>query len=108
MTAGSAVGYRIRVSNHGNAPTSGWTLQLHNVAAVPLYDGSGQLGSFMAEIAVPDGLQPGASVDLEINANAPAGAGSWLVKADVRLSGGDYASTSGVAPLQVGLTTVAP
>ena len=93
------------MSNHGNAPSSGWTLQLHNVPAVPLYDGSGQLGSFMGEVAVPDGLAPGSSIVLEINARAPGDPGSWLVKADVRLTGGDYASTSGVVPMQMPLTT---
>ncbi len=105
VTAGSAVDYPIRVTNRGNAPSNGWTLQLHNVPAVPLYDGSGQVGSFMGELAVPDGLQPGASVDLLIEADAPATAGDWLVKADVRLTGGVRASSSGVVPLQVPLTT---
>ena len=108
VPAGSDVDYRIRVTNRGNEPSNGWTLQLHNVPEVPLYDGSGQVGSMMGEIAVPDGLQPGASVDLLVDADAPAAAGDWLVKADVRLAGADNASTSGVAPLQVGLTTITP
>jgi N-acetylmuramoyl-L-alanine amidase len=105
VPAGSAVSYQLRVTNHGNATSSGWTLQVHSVPAVPLYDGSGQLGSLMGSVAVPDGLQPGASVDLTVNALAPASAGNWLVKSDVRLADSSYASTAGVVSIQVPLTT---
>jgi hypothetical protein len=108
VAAGSNVSYQVRITNRGNDPSNGWELQLRNVAEVPFYDGSGQIGSLMGEVAVPDGLQPGDSVDLEVEVVAPSGAGSWLVKSDVRLAGGAFASASGVVPLQVGLTTVAP
>ena len=62
----------------------------------------------MGSVAVPDGLQPGASVDLTVNALAPATAGARLVKADVRLADSSYASTPGVVSLQIPLTTTAP
>jgi hypothetical protein len=59
----------------------------------------------MGSVAVPDGLQPGASVNLTVNATAPATAGQWWVKADVKLADDSYASTAGVVSLQVPLTT---
>jgi N-acetylmuramoyl-L-alanine amidase len=108
ITVGSQASYRVRITNRGNEPSSQWRLQLHNVPAVPLYDGSGALGSLMGQVDVPDGLPPGQSVDVQIEAQAPSTAGSWLVKADIRMPGGAYASTSGVVPLQVGLTTGYP
>ena len=108
VATGSPVSYGIRVTNRGNAPSSGWTLQLHSVPAVQLYDGSGQLGDFMGSVAVPDGLQPGASVDLTISGVAPASPGEWLVKSDVRLDDESYASPAGVVSMQMQLTTIAP
>lgn len=108
VATGSPVSYGIRVTNRGNAPSSGWTLQLHSVPAVQLYDGSGQLGDFMGSVAVPDGLQPGASVDLTISGVAPASPGEWLVKSDVRLDDESYASPAGVVSMQIQLTTIAP
>lgn len=107
-TAGSPLSYRLRLTNRGNVPSSGWTLQLHAVPAVPVYDGSGQVGDLMGSVAVPDRLQPGASVDLTVNATAPALAGEWLVKSDVWLADASHASTAGVVPLQLPLTTTAP
>ena len=59
VSAGGDVDYRIRVTNRGNEPTSGWMLQLHNVPEVPLYDGSAQLGALMGVMAVPDGAPAG-------------------------------------------------
>ena len=106
--AGAQTSYRVRVTNRGNNASSDWTLELHNVPGVPVYDGSGQLGDFMGSVAVPDGLQPGASVDLTVNAPAPAVAGDWWVKADVRQADDSYASNAGVVSLQMPLTTTAP
>jgi N-acetylmuramoyl-L-alanine amidase len=108
VTAGSSVSYRVKVTNRGNQPSAGWTLQLHDVPAVAEYDGSGQLGSPMGSVAVPDGLAPGASVELVVNATAPASAGSWLVKSNVRLADSSYASDHGVVVLQTALTTISP
>jgi hypothetical protein len=93
------------VTNRGNAASSGWTLELHSVLAVPVYDGSGQLGTLMGSVAIPNGLQPGQSVDLTVAVVAPASAGDWLVKSDVHLSDGSYLSTVGVVSLQTPLTT---
>ena len=107
--AGGNATYRVRVTNRGNSTSDGWTLKLAAVSAVPLYDGSGAHGSEIGSVAVPDGLQPGQSVDLSVDATAPADVGDWLVKSDVILRNGDYMSDAGVAPLQVALTTtIAP
>lgn len=108
VVAGSNVTYRLRVTNRGNAPSNGWTLQLGSVAGVPIYDGSGQLGSLVGSVVVPNGLQPGASIDLDIAAVAPSVPGDWLIKSNVRLPGGDYASEAGVVSLQMRLATVLP
>jgi N-acetylmuramoyl-L-alanine amidase len=108
VSAGSNLSYRLKVTNRGNESSDGWTLQLHSVPSVPVYDGSGQLGTLMGSVSVPDGLQPGASVELDVAASAPSGAGEWLVKSDVRLSDNSYASAAGVVSLQTALTTVAP
>jgi N-acetylmuramoyl-L-alanine amidase len=104
-TTASGVTYRVRVTNRGNAPSSGWRLQLRNVPFVPVYDGSPQIGSLMGEVVVPDGLQPGASVELDVHATAPPTAGNWWVKADTKLADGSHASAAGVVPLQVRLNT---
>jgi N-acetylmuramoyl-L-alanine amidase len=105
---GSSVEYRVRVTNRGNEPSNGWTLELRNVQSTSLYDGSGARGSLMGSVVVPDGLAPGASVDLIVAAAAPSVAGEWWVKSDVRFMDGSYASDLGVVALQTPLTTVAP
>jgi hypothetical protein len=105
VAAGSPAPYTIRVTNRGNAASSGWRLRLHNVPFVPVYDGSGQLGTLMGSVAVPDGLQPGSSVNVTVNATAPASSGDWWVKTDVRLADDSYASAAGVVSLQLPLTT---
>jgi len=105
VEAGSAVSYTVRVTNRGNQPSNGWSLQLHSVPAVPLYDGSGALGTLLGSTSVPDGLQPGQSVDVGVSGLAPSAAGDWLIKSDVRLPGGAYASAAGIVSLQTPLTT---
>lgn len=105
VPAGSGAPFQIRVTNRGNAPSAGWTLKLHNVPFVPVYDGSPQIGSLMGSAAVPDGLQPGQSINVAVNATAPSTPGDWWVKADVKLPDNSYASTTGVAALQMPLTT---
>jgi hypothetical protein len=105
VDAGSAVSYKLRVTNRGNVPSNGWSLQLHSVPDVPLYDGSGALGTLLGSSAVPDGLLPGQSVEVTVNGTAPARTGDWLIKSDVQLPGGAYASAAGVVSLQTPLTT---
>jgi N-acetylmuramoyl-L-alanine amidase len=108
VATGSSAEYRVRVTNRGNEPSAAWTLELRNVDATPLYDGSGARGSLMGSAQVPDGLAPGASVVLTVSAAAPPAPGDWLVKSDVRLSNGSNASDEGVVPMQTALTTVTP
>jgi hypothetical protein len=108
VEAGSDLSYQIRVTNRGNVASSGWTLELHSVPWVPVYDGAPQLGEYMGSVGVPDGLEPGASVDLTIAATAPASAGAWWIKSDVRLADNSNASTTGVVSMQTPLTTTTP
>lgn len=106
--AGTSVGYSVRVTNRGNVPSAGWTLRLGAVPAVPLYDGSGARGDQIGAVSVPDGLQPGSFVDLNVAATAPATAGEWLVKADIVTNGGSHLSDAGIVALQMPLTTTTP
>jgi N-acetylmuramoyl-L-alanine amidase len=105
VAPGSSISYRIRVTNRGNVASSGWRLVLGFVPAVPVYDGSGGPGVGIGTSAVPDGLAPGHSVTLDVAATAPAVAGHWLVKSDIRLGDDSLLSTIGVVPLQVHLLT---
>jgi N-acetylmuramoyl-L-alanine amidase len=105
--AGGPADYQVRLTNTGNLTSAGWQLQLHNVAAVPFYDGSEALGDLMGAVAIPDGLAPGQTVTLTVHATAPPTAGAWLVKADVWTPEVDrpYLAQRGVVSLQVPLST---
>jgi N-acetylmuramoyl-L-alanine amidase len=59
--AGGAADYGVRITNTGNATSSGWVLEARAVPAVPLYDGSGAEGTLLGSARIPDGLGPGAS-----------------------------------------------
>ena len=107
VAPGGSADYQVQVTNTGNLPSAGWQLQLHSVPAVPFYDGSEAIGDLMGSVAIPDGLAPGASTTLTVNATAPATTGAWLVKADVWMGAADrpYLSQRGVVSLQIPLTT---
>jgi hypothetical protein len=107
VVKGSPLNYQVRVTNRGNVTSSGWKLQLRAVPAVPLYDGTEQLGALIGSAAIPNGLAPGQSVDLALTATAPSTVGEWLVKADVLLPTAErsHLSQRGVVPLQVPLQT---
>jgi N-acetylmuramoyl-L-alanine amidase len=108
-TAGSAATYRVRVTNRGNATSDGWALTLSDVAAAPLYDGSGAHGTQIGQAAIPDGLTPGESTVVSVPVTLPGSAGDWLVKSDVIVDGLGSLADAGIAPLQVALTTtIAP
>ena len=63
----------------------------------------------MGSVPIPDGLAPGASLEIDIPATAPASAGDWLAKGDIVLPGGAYLSDVGVVAIQLPLTTtIAP
>src|SRR4029079_15600979 len=102
---GNSVNFDIRVTNRGNKAANGWTLRLGAVPAVMLYDGSGAAGSLIGSVAVPDGLQPGQSVDLVVPGITPSSAGNWLIKTDVRLGDNTSLADQGIVPLQLPLTT---
>lgn len=107
IRSGRSADYTIRLTNRGNRPSSGWVLDLNAVPAVPYYDGSGTPGHLLGSQPVPDGLAPGASVDVHVPASAPPTAGQWLVKAGVRIPGDDrpYLLDRGVPILQMPLAT---
>jgi hypothetical protein len=107
LTAGAAADYQVQVTNTGNMTSAGWQLQLHSVVAVPFYDGSEAVGDLMGSVDIPDGLAPGQTTTLTVNATAPPTAGDWLVKGDVFIGGVDrpYLSQRGVVAIQVPLTT---
>ncbi|HUP83949.1 MAG TPA: N-acetylmuramoyl-L-alanine amidase [Candidatus Limnocylindria bacterium] len=107
VAPGAPADYQVKVTNTGNLTSAGWQLQLHSVAAVPFYDGSEAIGDLMGTVAIPDGLAPGQSTTLTVNATAPPTAGAWLVKADVWTLEVDrpYLSQRGVVSMQVPLTT---
>lgn len=107
--AGDNVSFGIRVTNRGNKPSNGWTLRLGAVPWVPLYDGSPAPGNLVGSVAIPNGLQPGQSVDLVVNGVAPPTAGSWWLKTDVRLADNTSLADEGIVALQLALTTtIAP
>ena len=62
----------------------------------------------MGSVAVPDGLQPGASVELEVAASAPRQPGSGWSSRTCDWLDSAYASAAGVVSLQMPLTTVTP
>jgi hypothetical protein len=107
LAPGGSADYRLRITNTGNLPSSGWQLRLGSVSSVPHYDGSGAIGDLVGSVAIPNGLAPGASTQVVINATAPSSSGEWLVKADVAIGGSDrpFLSERGVVPLQLPLTT---
>jgi N-acetylmuramoyl-L-alanine amidase len=107
VATGAPSDYQVELTNTGNQTSAGWQLQLHSVAAVPFYDGSGQIGDLMGAVDIPDGLLPGQSVTLTVHATAPPSAGAWLAKGDVFIGGADrpYLSQRGVVAIQVPLTT---
>ena len=102
-----AADYQVQLTNTGNQTSAGWQLQLHDVPAVPFYDGSEAIGDPMGSVAIPDGLAPGQTTTLTVHALAPPTAGAWLVKGDVFIGGVDrpYLSQRGVVAIQVPLTT---
>lgn len=104
---GATVPYSVRITNTGTTPSAGWVLELRTAPRVPLYDGSEAAGTLVASRAVPNGLAPGQSVELQLNAAAPKAAGQWLVKVGVRVPGRDRPALiqRGVPLLQVPLRT---
>lgn len=102
---GEAMSASVKVTARGMSSAAGWTLDLHAVPAAVLYDGSGSRGEPLGSMPLPD-LAPGTSVRMEIGFQAPSAAGTWIIKADVRLPDGSYLSDRGSPALQLPLTTV--
>ncbi len=109
VTPGAAADYRFRLTNSGNRPTSGWQLRASLVPAVPLYDGSDQVGTVLGTVPIEDGLAPGASASVQLaGLTLPDEPGAWLVKFDVLLPDGDTLGRHGVVGPQLAVTTVGP
>jgi hypothetical protein len=79
------------------------------VPAVPLYDGSEQVGTVLGSAPIPDGLSPGASTSVRLDGlTLPKEPGQWLVKFDVVLPDGDTLGRHGVVGPQLPVETVSP
>ncbi|MDQ3491637.1 MAG: N-acetylmuramoyl-L-alanine amidase [Chloroflexota bacterium] len=99
--------YRMRLMNSGNRPSSGWQLRASVVPAVPLYDGSDEVGAVLGTVPIPDGLAPGAAASVLLDGlTLPAEAGDWLVKFDVILPNGGTLGQHGVVGPQVPIRTI--
>lgn len=99
--------YRMRLTNSGARPSSGWLLRASVVPAVPFYDGSGQLGTVLGTVPIEDGLAPGAVTSVTLDGlTLPTEAGDWLVKFDVVLPDGDTLGRHGVVGPQLPVTTI--
>jgi hypothetical protein len=106
---GTAAAVTVRITNRGRTTSSGWRIKARVVRSVLRYDGRPRRGRIAARVAIPDGLAPGESVELTVpDIGMPAKKGTWLVKLDVDLPGGDHMSTHGVVGPQVRVRTVAP
>jgi len=101
--------YRLGLTNSGNRTSSGWRLRASVVPAVPLYDGSEQVGTVLGSAPIPDGLSPGASTSVRLDGlTLPKEPGQWLVKFDVVLPDGDTLGRHGVVGPQLPVDTVGP
>jgi N-acetylmuramoyl-L-alanine amidase len=100
VRAGTELDIRLRLTNSGKVPTSGWRLRARVVRAVPRYDGRPRRGPVAAGVAIPDGVEPGESVEVALSGvRMPRAARRWLVKLDVDLrSGGNLAGHGVVGP----------
>jgi N-acetylmuramoyl-L-alanine amidase len=102
---GESVSYTVQVTNKGQQPASGWTLEAALVPAVPLYDGTGARGDLLSSVPIAPLARGGVST-LDLSLSAPP-VGEWLIKFDVRLPDGTYLSGRGSPPLQLPIS-VAP
>ena len=97
---GGRVSTTLRLTNTGHVASYGWRLVARVVRAVPRYDGRPRRGSVTTSVRVPDGLLPGAAVEVTLpGIRLPRTVGAWLVKLDVALpSGGSMAAHGVVGP----------
>jgi N-acetylmuramoyl-L-alanine amidase len=106
---GSQAAVTVRLTNTGHRTSAGWKLVARVVGKVPRYDGRPRRGEVVRKVAVPDGLAPGGSTTVTLAGIPMRGTvGSWLLKLDVNLPGGDSLSRHGVVGPQLRLDTVAP
>ncbi len=77
------------------------------VPRVPYFDGTGTPGHLVGSVAVPDGIAPGASADVELGITMPHETRQWLLKLDVVRPAGRL-SDLGVVQPQLPITTVVP
>ncbi|CAN5787226.1 hypothetical protein BH24CHL8_BH24CHL8_08220 [soil metagenome] len=109
VAPGASADYRFRLTNAGNRSSSGWHLRASLVPAVPLYDGSADVGKVLGTVPIEDGLAPGASTSVQLaGLTLPDEPGQWLVKFDVVLPDGVTLGQHGVVGPQLAVTTVGP
>ena len=99
---------KLRLTNRGQTTSSSWRVAVRVVRSVRRYDGRPRRGTVVRRVDVPDGLAPGDSVDVIVSGiPMPAKRGTWLVKFDVGLPGGDSMAKHGVVGPQLRMRTVA-
>jgi hypothetical protein len=106
---GASAEVRVRLTNTGHRTSSGWRVVARVVKQVRRYDGRPRLGQVVARTPIPDGLAPGETVEVRLPViPLPESAGSWLLKLDVDLPGGDALARHGVVGPQIRVQTVSP
>jgi len=108
VTAGGGASVRLRIRDTGHKTAASWRLEGRLVPRVPVLDGSGAIGRLVGSVAIPDGLEPGDALDLELPITLPTTAGDWLLKLDVVLPSGIRLSAKGVVQPQLVITTSRP
>ncbi len=107
IPAGGAATVHVRITNTGNTSSGSWRLVARVVHRVPLLDGSGTPGRFVGAVAIPDGLAPGTTTDVDLDITMPGERRQWLLKLDIVRPGGRL-SDRGVVQPQLVVRTVAP
>lgn len=107
VSVGATASLGLRLTNRGNSTSSGWRLVARVVPEVFRYDGRPRRGPIVAEMALPDGLGPGASLEVSFEGiPMPSTPGRWLLKIDVDLPGGSSLGVHGVVGPQLLVETV--
>lgn len=103
--AGSTASIDLRLTDRGHSSSAGWRLLARIVPAVRRYDGRPLRGPVVARLPLPDGLDPGETVEVRFDVPLPATPGTWLVKLDVVLPEGGSLGRHGVVGPQLRVRT---
>ena len=110
--AGTPARARVSLTNRGNTTSAGWTLQARvvpAVPAVPYYYAKPARGTLIRSLPLPDGLAPGASIEVALDdLPLPPVGGEWIVLLDVKLPTGRTLGDHGVVGAQWRMTLTGP